>query len=142
MEVPPLRERPEDVPLLAQHFLSRFTAKNNKDLRGFAPGVLECLSEWRWPGNVRELENVIERAVVLSREQDVGLELLPKNIRASRSDRSHNVSFTVPTTLKEVERRMIEETLRFTDGDKSLAASLLGTTARTLYRREAEWKDH
>ncbi|TNE92108.1 MAG: sigma-54-dependent Fis family transcriptional regulator [Deltaproteobacteria bacterium] len=140
LAVPPLRERNDDVPLLAHHFLARFTAKNNKDLAGFEPEALEALSAWSWPGNVRELENAVERAVVLCRDDRIGLDDLPRAVRAGRGERDQSVSFAVPTPLKDVERRMIEETLRYTQGDKGLAASLLGTTARTLYRREAEWK--
>ena len=103
---------------------------------------MDALSGWTWPGNVRELENAVERAVVLCRNERIGLDDLPRAVRAGRGERGQQLVFSVPTPLKDVERRMIEETLRYTSGDKGLAASLLGTTARTIYRREAEWKDH
>ena len=138
LTVPPLRERPEDVPLLAQHFLVRFGQKNAKSLTGFTPEALEAMSAWRWPGNVRELENAIERAVVLCRSDRIGVEDLPAALRQGGAARQR-VVFEVGTPLKVVERKMIEETLRYCNGDKGLAASLMGITSRTIYRREAEW---
>jgi two-component system response regulator HydG len=139
LHAPPLRDRADDVALLAQHFLIRFTRKDGKDVRGFTPEALEVLAGWNWPGNVRELENAVERAVVLCRDDRIGVEDLPKQIRQGGGRR--RVSFEVGTPLKVVERRLIEETLRYTNGDKSLAASLMGITARTIYRREAEWAE-
>ncbi len=138
LRVPPLAERPEDVPLLAQFFLARYASKNRKDVAGFADEALDALSGYRWPGNVRELENVIERAVVLTRGPRVVLENLPEQVRQGRGARMV-LSFRVGTPIKEMERSMIEATLRFAGGDKNLAANLLGITARTIYRREAEW---
>jgi two-component system response regulator HydG len=139
MHVPPLRERSDDVPLLANHFLARFVAKNNKSVSGFTPEALDALAAWKWPGNVRELENAIERAVVLCREDRIGLDDLPAPMRQGKGGKQR-LTFEVGTPIKTVERRMIEETLKLTDGDKGLAASLLGITARTIYRREAEWE--
>jgi len=136
--VPPLRERDGDVPLLAQHFMVLYSKKNGKELKGMSPEAVEALSAWSWPGNVRELENAIERAVVLCRDDLVGVDDLPKPLRGGGGSRKR-ISFEVGTPLKTVERRLIEETLRYCDGDKSLAASLMGITARTIYRREAEW---
>ncbi|MEZ4238364.1 MAG: sigma-54 dependent transcriptional regulator [Myxococcota bacterium] len=136
LHVPPLRERAEDVPLLAQHFLARFVAKNAKELRGFTAEAMEAMIGYRWPGNVRELENAVERAVVLCRGERIGVEDLPAALREGTGSRKR-LSFEVGTPLKVVERRMIEETLRYCGGDKSLAASLMGITSRTIYRREA-----
>jgi two-component system response regulator HydG len=137
VSLPSLMERYEDIPLLAQHFLVRFNAKNSKELRGFTPEAMDALTAWRWPGNVRELENAVERAVVLSRGQLIGVDDLPPAIRTTTP--RQQLVFPVGTPLKDVERRMIEETLRYCQGDKTLTASLLGITARTIYRREAEW---
>lgn len=139
LRVPALRERPEDIPLLAAHFLAHYAAKNRKEIRGLTPETLDILSAYRWPGNVRELENAIERAVVLSRKDLVEPDQLPPAVRQGKGGRPQ-LTFTVGTPIKLVERRMIEETLRHTDGDKTLTANLLGITARTIYRREAEWK--
>jgi two-component system response regulator HydG len=138
LAVPALRDRAADVPLLAQHFLVRFSEKNRKPLDGFTPEALEAMAAYRWPGNVRELENAIERAVVLCRNERIGVDDLPPPLREGTSGRKR-LSFEVGTPLKVVERQMIEETLRYCNGDKNLAASLMGITARTIYRREAEW---
>ncbi len=139
LQVPPLRDRPEDVPLLAAHFLERFAEKNQKRVVGFTAEAQEALVGYAWPGNVRELENALERAVVLCRQEVVDLAQLPPAVRQGQGSRKL-MTFSVGTSLKEVERRLIEETLRYAAGDKSLAATLLGITARTIYRREAEWR--
>ena len=137
LTLPPLRERDADIPILAHHFLIRFCQKNQKEVRGFTPEALDALLSWGWPGNVRELENAIERSVVLCRDEWIGVDDLPPSLRGGGGRR--RLSFEVGTPLKTVERRLIEETLRYTGGDKGLAASLLGFTSRTIYRREAEW---
>lgn len=139
LAVPLLKERPEDIPLLAQSFLVRFSEKNRKSVSGFSSAALDALSAWSWPGNVRELENAIERAVVLCRGHQIQLNDLPPIVRGAKG--SPRLSFEIGTPLKDVERAMIEATLRQCGGDKGLAASLLGITARTIYRREAEWSD-
>jgi two-component system response regulator HydG len=95
---------------------------------------------YHWPGNVRELENALERAVVLSRSDHIELAQLPPAVRQGRGARKR-LTFEVGINLKEVERQLIKETLMYTRGDKRLAASLLGITARTIYRREAEWRE-
>ena len=89
---------------------------------------------------MRELENAIERAVVLCRSDRIGVEDLPSALREGASQRKR-IAFEVGTPLKVIERRMIEETLRYCNGDKNLAASLMGITSRTIYRREAEWSE-
>ncbi len=140
LRVPPLRDRRDDIPLLAAHFLERFAKKNHKPVAGFSSDAQDALVGYDWPGNVRELENALERAVVLCREERVDLQHLPPPVRQGRGARKL-MSFEVGTSLKEIERQMIAETLRYTQGDKSLAASLLGITARTIYRREADWRE-
>jgi two-component system, NtrC family, response regulator HydG len=139
IRVPALRERPEDVPLLAQRFLRQFSRKNRKEIEGLTPEVMDALGAWSWPGNVRELENVVERAVVLARGSQVEITDLPEPLRQGRGDRPI-LNFQVGVPLRDVERRLIEETLRFASGDKNVAAGLLGITSRTIYRREAEWR--
>ncbi len=140
LNVPPLRDRSEDVPLLAQHFLVLYSRKNAKEVRAFTPEALDALGAYPWPGNVRELENAVERAVVLCRDDRIGVGDLPPALRRAETGRKR-VPFEVGTPLKTIERRMIEETLRYCNGDKNLAASLMGITARTIYRREAEWAE-
>ncbi len=134
IQIPPLRERREDIPLLAQHFLCRFAAKNAKAITGFTEEALDLLQTYTWPGNVRELENVIERAVVLTRSSMISPADLPETLVGSDQAARHLV-ISIGTPLEEVEDRLIEETLRYTKGDKTLAAKLLGIATRTIYRR-------
>jgi len=134
IQIPPLRERREDIPLLAQHFLRRFAAKNAKTIDGFTEEALDLLQTYAWPGNVRELENVIERAVVLTRSSLISPADLPEAVVGSDQATRHLV-ISIGTPLEDVEDRLIEETLRYTKGDKTLAAKLLGIATRTIYRR-------
>jgi two-component system response regulator HydG len=151
VEVPPLRERREDVAVLAQHFLRVYAAKNNRPLEGVSDDAIRCLEAYGWPGNVRELENVLERAVVLARGTTVDVADLPDNIgeRSVMLDRDHGVDadhagegagdgyfkIRVGSTLAEVEQRMLEETLRLTKGNKTLAAKILGIDPKTVFRK-------
>jgi len=132
VHVPPLREHPEDVPLLAQQFLERCAARLTRAVSAFEPSVLEALARYPWPGNIRELENLVERLVVLSRSETIGLEALPPALRAATA--SH-----VPGTLHEMERRRIQDVLRETRGNKKLAASRLGIHRSTLYAKMRRW---
>jgi two-component system, NtrC family, response regulator HydG len=138
LDLPRLSERPDDIPFLTQYFLRRFTRKNQKTITGFSDSAMDAMTGWTWPGNVRELENAVERAVVLCRTETIGLEHLPQPMQKTPSGKQR-ITFEVGTPLKHIERRMIEETLKFCNDDKTLAASLMGITARTIYRREAEW---
>jgi two-component system response regulator HydG len=141
IELPPLRDRPEDIALLAEHFLERYAAKNQRSVRTMTPEVRQALARYRWPGNVRELENVVERAVVLNRSGTLGLDDLPPPLRSAEQAgpgiRREGSQLVIPvgTRLDEVERALILETLKETGGDKSLAAQLLGIAARTVYRK-------
>ena len=134
VHLPPLRERCEDIPLLAHHFLRRFAAKNAKTVTGFTEEALDLLQTYAWPGNVRELENVIERAVVLTRSPLITPADLPETLTGSEQSVRHLV-ISIGTPLEEVEDRLIEETLRYAKGDKTIAAKLLGIATRTIYRR-------
>jgi two-component system response regulator HydG len=142
VRVPPLRERLDDVPLLCDHFLSRFRDKNHKAVSGLARPALELLMRYSYPGNVRELENAIERAVVLCRQPIIDVDDLPHEIRSGGAlgDGSHaagppRLSFPIGTPLDEIERYVIRETLQYTKGDKRLASQLLGIATRTIYRK-------
>jgi two-component system response regulator HydG len=135
---PPLRSRREDIPLLCDHFVGIYCAKNGKPRLELAKAVMQRLFDYPWPGNVRELENVIERAVVLTRGDVVNEEHLPDFVRGASGSAPEALSFAVGTTLEEVELRLIRETLRHAKGDKSLAAQLLGISTRTIYRKLGE----
>ncbi len=138
LQLPPLRERQADIPLLAQHFLEKHAEKHRRNTSSISEEALQLLSSWKWPGNVRELENIIERAVVLSRSEQIEPNAFPLPIR-EHMPTGDLLYFAVGTPLAEMERRMIQSTLQLVNGDKNRAAELLGITARTIYRKEAEW---
>jgi two-component system response regulator HydG len=139
VRLPPLRERREDVPLLATAFLRRFAERHAKPAAAFTPAALAALEAAPWPGNVRELMHAVERAVILTRGEVVDVGDLPEGLRGGGAGAPAGgpASLTVPlgTTMDEVERLVIRETLRQTRGDKNLAAQLLGIAARTIYRK-------
>jgi DNA-binding NtrC family response regulator len=131
---PRLADRRDDVPLLVDHFLDVYCRKNGKARVGVTREVLDIMMGYDWPGNVRELENVIERAVVLGKGSELTPRDLPPHLtRAER--RAADMTFAIGTPLEEIERRVIRRTLEHTDGDKQLAAQLLGISARTIYRK-------
>jgi two-component system response regulator HydG len=132
---PPLRARREDVPLLVDHFLGLYCAKNGRPRLHPTRAALEKLMDYAWPGNVRELENVIERAVVLSRSDALAEGDLPDHIANAAPTAAAQLTFEIGTPLDEIELRVIRETLRRTKGDKSVAAQLLGISTRTIYRK-------
>jgi len=132
LNVPPLRERREDIPLLAQHFLLMFSEKNNKNLKGFTPQAMDMLLKYDWPGNIRELMNIVERGVVLSRalyldEHDIAL------IERTEAPSKEILNGDVP--LEAVEKATILKTLEGTGGNKSEAARRLGITRKTLHKK-------
>jgi len=131
---PRLTARRDDIPVLTDHFLSVYADKNNKRPPTVTKEAMERLMSYEWPGNVRQLENVIERAVVLCRTANIDVKDLPENI-ASAEPRGDAFGFDVGTPLAEIERRAIHATLKHTQGDKRLAAQLLGISARTIYRK-------
>jgi two-component system response regulator HydG len=148
--LPPLRDRVEDVGLLADHFIARASARNGKVVRGLTRAAVQALETYPWPGNVRELENALERAVVLSRGAELDVDDLPEAVRRASALRAagaagavqpalaldgRTLSVALGTTMEEIELRVIRETLRHTRGDKNLAAQLLGIATRTIYRK-------
>ena len=135
VEVPPLRERREDIPLLANHFLAQYAERNARRRLMFHPLTVEILERYDWPGNVRELQSVIERAVVLSRDDVIEPDDLPAMLRAGGEVEGNRISIELGTPLEDIERRVIHETLRLTKGDKKTAAQLLGIATRTIYRK-------
>ncbi len=132
---PPLRTRREDVPLLCDHFIGVYCAKNGRKRLNVPREVTQTLLDYSWPGNVRELENVVERAVVLCRGETLTIDDLPDYVAHASNPAPSVLTFSVGSSLDEVEMRLIRETLNHTKGDKSLAAQLLGISARTIYRK-------
>ncbi|MBI2544894.1 MAG: sigma-54-dependent Fis family transcriptional regulator [Candidatus Rokubacteria bacterium] len=132
---PPLRERREDIPVLAHHFLRVYAAKNNRRLDGFSEEALARLEAYAWPGNVRELENAVERAVVLARGSVIEVADLPASVVEGTPPTDWVRAIPVGTPLAEVEQRVLEETLRHTKGNKTLAAKLLGIDPKTVFRK-------
>jgi two-component system response regulator PilR (NtrC family) len=137
IQLPALRERKEDIPLLAAHFLEKYGVENNKREMELAADALDLMMDYDWPGNVRELENVIERAVVLSTGTRIGADLVPEHVRAT--PRFHIPNFVVPPeglsfkdVIANVERRLIESTLEAAGGVQKRAAELLRIKPTTL----------
>lgn len=139
IEVPPLRRRGEDIPLLAAYFLQRFAERNRKSIKGFSPQAMDSLLRYSWPGNVRELENAVERAVILCNGDLVTGAELPDNIvhaspREEGPAQQESLSLA-GMALELVERRAIEDTMRQTGDNKSEAARRLGITRATLHNK-------
>jgi two-component system, NtrC family, response regulator HydG len=133
--VPPLRDRREDIRLLAQHFLRVYAAKNNRRLEGFTDDAMRRLEGYSWPGNVRELENVTERAVVLARGALIDVSDLSEEIAGATPLPEGTLTVRIGTPLAEIEQRLLDETLRVTRGNKTLTAKLLGIDVRTVSRK-------
>ena len=129
IELPPLRERKEDIPLLAQHFLKKFAVENQKEITGFSPEANDFLLKYEWPGNVRELENAIERAVILAKNSYIEVADLPQE--------SLTLAHSAPSgkSLAEAEKNHILNVLNRTGGNYSEAARILGISRVTLYNK-------
>jgi DNA-binding NtrC family response regulator len=146
LDLPPLRDRREDVPALLRHFLRRYRTELGTKERDFDRDALDVLMQYDWPGNVRELENVVQRALVTSRSGAIGVDALPPKLvlramgiveRAAPAAASGAPEEIV--TLETLERRAIEQALRLLEGNVSLAAQRLGIGRATLYRRLAQY---
>ncbi|HST23112.1 MAG TPA: helix-turn-helix domain-containing protein, partial [Blastocatellia bacterium] len=134
IKVPPLRERPNDLVLLAEEFLQRYCTKYSRRIRGISQEALALLSRYEWPGNVRELESVIERAVLFCQEDLITPEHLPEHIQPSRA--SHFKCEIPPyLTLEEIEREAIKQTLERTANNVKKTAQILNLHRPTLYRK-------
>ena len=135
--LPPLRSRGRDTLSLAQHFLDRFAAQSDRDVRGFTAPAAERLMAYSWPGNVRELRNCMERSVALAQANEIGVEDLPARVRNFSA--SHVVVAGLDPTelvpMEEVERRYIMHVMEAVNGNKSSAAKILGLDRKTLYRK-------
>jgi DNA-binding NtrC family response regulator len=140
IRLPPLRDRPEDIPLLAQTFLIEFARENDKPVSNLSPEVLDLLLRHSWPGNVRELRTAIEHAVVLCRGDKITPRDLPPSVRdggagASPAADSQRLLARSDLTVKAAEKQLIIRALKDTDGNRTLAARKLGMSRRTLHRK-------
>jgi DNA-binding NtrC family response regulator len=133
LRVPPLRDRREDIPILAEHFLRRFASLSQRRLQSFSPGAMAALQAYRWPGNVRELENAVDRAVALAPGSVIEVSDLPEEVLGP-SGVIGRALVGDPLSLDEVTRRHVLFVLKAAGGNKSKAAKLLGVPRRTLYR--------
>ncbi|MEX2016362.1 MAG: sigma-54 dependent transcriptional regulator [Candidatus Hydrogenedentales bacterium] len=138
LHLPPLRERPEDIPMLIEHFVSRFARENGRTIKGLTAAARERLLRYTWPGNVRELQNCIERAVVLADgpQLDVHDLSLP-----DRPIGNGNGALQAGTTVAEMEKELIFKTLEHCDDNRTKAADLLGISVRTLRNKLKEYRE-
>ena len=139
IHLPPLRERRDDVPLLALNFLKEFAEENQKKVTGVSPEAIDRLVNYHWPGNVRELRTAIEHGVVLCRGEKVGLRDLPPAIRGERGNLAASDPRRVLTqgglTVKEAEKQLIIQALKEARGNRTVAAQRIGMSRRTLHRK-------
>ena len=141
IELPALRERTEDIPLLAEHFLQKFAPQAKRTIESIEQEALAALMNYRWPGNIRELEHTIERAVLLGKDPTIGLKDLPFQSQAAYEN-SVPLAAAVANayTLKDLEREYIFRVIESTRGNKTEAARILGVDRTTLYRKLEEYK--
>ncbi|MGH7924966.1 MAG: sigma-54-dependent transcriptional regulator, partial [Candidatus Binatus sp.] len=135
IQLPPLRERIEDLPALAQMFVQHYAAQNHRELTGLDEECLNTLKAHPWPGNVRQLRNVIERAVIVSEGRMIRKRDLPEEFKTTASGDRASISVRLGSSLQEVEKELISRTIEFTGGNKTRAAEILGVSAKTLYNK-------
>jgi len=138
IEVPPLRERKDDIPLLATLFINECARENGKKISGISDKARARLMAYNWPGNVRELRNCIESAVVMARGSQIAEEDLPASLGSGSADGFIRIPYGTP--LDESEKWIIRDTLSYCEGNKSKAADILGISRKTLHRKVVEWK--
>ena len=135
IEMPPLHERVDDLPLLIESFVQHFAEQNHKQISGVDEECLAALRTHPWPGNVRQLRNVIERASVLCRGNLIGMQDLPAEFKAGKQKEPGVFQTRLGTSLDDIERELISRTLEFVGGNKTHAAQVLGISPKTLYNR-------
>lgn len=138
LEVPPLRERKEDLFLLATEFLARFAKENSKEIEGFSNDAKSAISNYDWPGNIRELQNCVESAVVMCRNNLIELSDLPSSV--SKAKKENSIEIEIGTTMDEAEKKIILSTVAFCKGNKSKAADVLGLGRKTVIRKMQEYE--
>ena len=140
LSVPPLRERREDIPLLADFFLKQYAVKNRRLIKGFTPRATDLLMRYDWPGNVRELANMVERSVIMARGDMITPDEFSDTLRALDPEmKKSEIGLTPGRSLKDVEKEMILMTLKDTKGNRTHAAKILGISRRTLQLKLKEY---
>jgi two-component system response regulator HydG len=139
VHLPPLRERKEDIPLLAEHFFKLYQEKNRKSIKGFLPKTIDTLMRYDWPGNIRELENVIERAVLLCRNEYVSPKDLPSPFQGEQMGEQPLISIPPGMTLEKLEKEAIIQTLEENGGNRTQTAQVLGISRKTLQNKLKEY---
>ena len=137
--LPPLRQRPEDIPMLVDHFMRKFADQANRKIEGIEQDALAALMNYRWPGNVRELEHTIERAALLGKGSNLSLRDLPLPL-LEHDDDAVTEAAAKSYTLRDLERQYIMRVMETTNGNKTEAARILGVDRTTLYRKLEEYK--
>lgn len=139
LNVPPLRERREDIPLFISKFIADFSKENNKIIKDITAKARTCLYNYSWPGNIRELRNVIESAVVLCKNGVIDIDDLPPHL-VTEEEQLNILKIELPTTMRNIEKKAIISTLRITNGNKSKAAELLDLNRKTLHTKISEYE--
>ena len=139
IEVPPLRERKEDIELLALNFLDQFNKEDGRKIEGISSQARKALLSYDWPGNIRELKNSIESSVVLARGNIIQLEDLPAQITSQVAENKSSITIDLPVTMEEAERKIILSTIEYCAGNKSRASELLEIGRKTLHRKLNEY---
>lgn len=137
VNVPPLRERKEDIELLSSEFLKNFASRDNKNIDGFSNQARKLLYEYSWPGNIRELTNAVESSVVLAKGRTIEVDDLPSHIKGQK--KSHSITLELPITMDDAEKKIILDTISFCKGNKTKAAEVLKIGRKTLHRKLNEW---
>ena len=151
IDLPPLRQRLDDLPILIKEFLNFFNNKNNKKITGLTQRCQQQLMEYDWPGNVRELRNIIERAVLLTRSSKIDVDVLPERVVSARSHLENYslgdkkidgpvMSIPIGSKFDDVERMVLMETLKFVDNNKTKAAKMLGISLKTIHNKLGKYR--
>jgi DNA-binding NtrC family response regulator len=138
IDIPPLRQRREDIPLLLNHFLEEFSQSENRPVRGFTPAALRILKNYDWPGNIRELRNTVKTMIVLAESELLDVGDLPFEMHKNTGD-ENNLSNLAGVNLNELEKTAILRTLDMVGGNREMASKMLGIGERTLYRKIKEY---
>ncbi len=142
IELPPLRERGDDLAVLVQNFVQHYAARNNRGIVGIDDEALSALQAHPWPGNVRQLRNVIERASVISQGRVIRRLDLPQEFQSISNVEGGYIKLRIGTTLEEMEKELITRTIEFSDGNKTRAAQFLGVSTKTLYNKLERYRGH